>query len=75
MACIPVVVVPADATPLRTDEALALALALALGAARCVTKPFEVAQFLEPIDTLRAATDPRAGAQTWPDGPVAGPKS
>ncbi len=55
IAHIPVVVVSADATLARTEQALTL------GAARYVTKPFEVAEFLEIIDTLLARTDTRWG--------------
>jgi len=53
IARIPVVVVSADATLARTEEALTL------GAARYVSKPFEVAEFLELIDTILAQTDTR----------------
>lgn len=69
IAHIPVVVVSADATLARTEEALTL------GAARYVTKPFEVAEFLELIDTLLAQTATRFGEQTLPDGPVTRPRS
>ena len=55
IAHIPVVVVSADATLARIEEALTL------GAARYVTKPFEVVDFLEIIDTILAQTDTRWG--------------
>ena len=55
VAHIPVVVVSADATLARIEEALTL------GAARYVTKPFEVVDFLEIIDTILAQTDTRWG--------------
>ena len=55
IAHIPVVVVSADATLARIEEALTL------GAARYVTKPFEVVEFLEVIDSILAQTDTRWG--------------
>ena len=55
IAHIPVVVVSADATLARTEAALTL------GAARYVTKPFEVAEFLELIDSILAQTDTHWG--------------
>ena len=55
IAHIPVVVVSADATLARIEEALTL------GAARYVTKPFEVVEFLELIDSILAQTDTRWG--------------
>jgi PAS domain S-box-containing protein len=52
---IPVVVVSADATPAHIEQALTL------GAARYVTKPVAVADFLAVLDTLLDAIDTRWG--------------
>ena len=55
IAGIPVVVVSADATIPATEQALTL------GAARYVTKPVDVAQFLQIIDAILESADTRWG--------------
>ncbi len=55
VADIPVIVVSADATTLRTQEALTL------GAAHYVTKPVDVRRFLQVLDETLATMDTRWG--------------
>jgi PAS domain S-box-containing protein len=54
-AAVPVIVVSADATPSRIEQALTL------GAAHYVTKPLAVAPFLQVIDEVLDAMDTRFG--------------
>jgi CheY-like chemotaxis protein len=54
-ATIPVIVVSADATPARIEQALTL------GAAHYVTKPLAVAPFLQVLDDVLDAMDTRFG--------------
>ena len=54
-ATIPVIVVSADATPARIEQALTL------GAALYVTKPLALAPFLEVLDEVLNALDTRFG--------------
>ncbi|MBL8326496.1 MAG: response regulator [Rubrivivax sp.] len=54
-ATIPVIIVSADATPARVEKALTL------GAARYVTKPVELATFLQVLDEVLGAIDTRYG--------------
>jgi PAS domain S-box-containing protein len=54
-ATIPVIVVSADATPARIEQALTL------GAAHYVTKPLAVAPFLQVLDEVLDAMDTRFG--------------
>jgi CheY-like chemotaxis protein len=55
LAGIPVVVVSADATPQHAEQALTL------GAAHYVTKPLDVAQFLEIVDNVLEGVESRWG--------------
>jgi PAS domain S-box-containing protein len=55
LAGIPVVVVSADATPQHVEQALTL------GAAHYVTKPLDVAQFLEIVDNVLEGVESRWG--------------
>lgn len=55
-AAIPVIVVSADATPARMEQALTL------GAAHYVTKPLALAPFLEVLDEVLDATETRFGS-------------
>ncbi|MBL8342143.1 MAG: response regulator [Rubrivivax sp.] len=54
-ATIPVIIVSADATPARVEKALTL------GAARYITKPVELATFLQVLDEVLGAIDTRYG--------------
>jgi len=55
VADVPVIVVSADATPARMQEALTL------GAARYVTKPLQLAQFLAVVDESLESVETRFG--------------
>jgi CheY-like chemotaxis protein len=61
---IPVVVVSADALPARADELVAL------GAEAFITKPIDVAKFINTIQRILAETAPSAVAASTPTDPL-----